>query len=64
MLLKLCKKYDDLKQVDKLSSVSEQIDSVKLVMQDNIDLALRNCIQLESVERAAGTIDYLLIIWY
>lgn len=62
MLLKLCKKYDDLKQVDKLSSVSEQIDSVKLVMQDNIDLALRNCIQLESVERAAGTIDYLLII--
>lgn len=27
---------------------------MKLVMQDNVDLALQNCVKLESIEKAAG----------
>jgi hypothetical protein len=30
---------------------------VKLVMQDNVDLALQNCVKLESIEKAAGTLE-------
>jgi hypothetical protein len=29
------------------------VDSVKLVMQENVDLALQNCVKLENIERAA-----------
>lgn len=56
LLQKICRKYDDLAAVDKLSSVSQKVDSVKLVMQDNIDIALQNCVKLESIGKAAGTL--------
>lgn len=54
LLSKICRKYDDLAAVDKLSSVSQKVESVKLVMQDNIDIALQNCVKLESIGKAAG----------
>lgn len=54
LLLKVCQKYDNLAEVDKLASVSKKVDSVKLVMQENVDLALQNCVKLESIEKAAG----------
>ena len=50
---KICQKYDNLNEVDKLASVSLKVDSVKLVMQDNVDMALKNCVKLESIEQAA-----------
>lgn len=53
ILQKLCKKYDNLAEVDKLASVSKKVESVKLVMQQNVDLALQNCVKLESIEKAA-----------
>ena len=40
-------------EVDKLAAVSKKVDSVKLVMQENVDIALQNCVKLESIERAA-----------
>ena len=40
--------------MDKLSAVSKKVDTVKLVMQENVDLALQNCVKLETIERAAG----------
>jgi hypothetical protein len=55
-LTKICRKFDDLAAVDKLSSVSQKVDSVKLVMQDNIDIALQNCVKLESIGKAAGNL--------
>jgi hypothetical protein len=55
LLSKLCKKYDNLNEVDKLASVAMKVDSIKLVMQDNVDMALQNCVKLESIEKAAGT---------
>jgi hypothetical protein len=54
LLSKLCKKYDNLNEVDKLASVALKVDSIKLVMQDNVDMALQNCVKLESIEKAAG----------
>jgi hypothetical protein len=54
LLLKVCQKYDNLAEVDKLASVAKKVDTVKLVMQENVDLALQNCVKLESIEKAAG----------
>ena len=49
----ICVKYDNLSEVDKLAAVAKKVDSVKLVMQENIDIALQNCVKLESIEKAA-----------
>lgn len=53
MFRTICEKYDNLSQVDKLAAVSKKVDAVKLVMQENIDIALQNCVKLESIEKAA-----------
>lgn len=53
LLQKICQKYDNLTEVDKLAAVAKKVDSVKLVMQENVDIALQNCVKLESIERAA-----------
>ena len=53
MLQKICAKYDNLAEVDKLASVTRKVESVKLVMQDNIDVALQNTVKLESIEKQA-----------
>ena len=54
LLKKLCQKYDDLQEIDKIVNVIDKVDSVKLVMQDNIAMALKNCVKLESIDRVAG----------
>jgi len=54
LLQKICQKYDNLAEVDKLASVARKVDTVKLVMQENVDAALQNCVKLESIEKAAG----------
>lgn len=51
---RICRKYDNLAEVDKLAAVSKKVESVKLTMQENVDMALRNCVKLESIEQAAG----------
>lgn len=50
---KICVKYDNLAEVDKLAAVMKKVDTVKLTMQENVDLALQNCVKLEHIERAA-----------
>lgn len=50
---KLCAKYDNLNEVDVLSGVTAKVESVKLVMQENVELALQNCVTLESIEEKA-----------
>lgn len=54
MLRKLCEKYDNLLEVDKLAAVMNKVDSVKLVLQENVQVALANCVTLENIEKAAG----------
>lgn len=53
LMMVLCKKYNDLAQVDKLAAVSKKVENVKVVMQDNVDLALQNCVKLENIEKQA-----------
>lgn len=43
-------KYDNPAQFDTISRVTGQIDSVKSVMHQNIELALRNCQKLDELE--------------
>jgi hypothetical protein len=50
----ICKKYDNLTEVDKLAAVQKKIQNVQLVMQENVSLALENCVKLESIEAATG----------
>jgi hypothetical protein len=50
-----------LNEIDKLASVTLKVDSVKLVMQDNVDLALQNCVKLESIEKAAGVYECMCV---
>ena len=45
-----------MSEIDKLAAVTKKVDTVKLVMQENVDLALQNCVKLETIERAAGRI--------
>lgn len=50
ILQKLCIKYDNLTEIDKLASISKKVESVTLTMQQNIDMALRNCVTLDSIQ--------------
>eukprot|EP01032_Pedospumella_encystans_P011880 gene11880-13780_t len=49
----MCAKYDNLPEVDKLAALSGKVNSVKLVMQSNVDAALQNCVKLDSLEAQA-----------
>mmetsp|Transcript_1309 Transcript_1309/g.2025 ORF Transcript_1309/g.2025 Transcript_1309/m.2025 type:complete len:233 (-) Transcript_1309:203-901(-) len=49
----LCQKYDNLEEVDQLTRVAGKLESTKLVMQENMQLALANCVKLEDITVAA-----------
>jgi len=49
----ICQKYDNVAEVDKIAAVARKVDTVKIVMQENVDAALQNCVKLESIELAA-----------
>eukprot|EP01038_Epipyxis_sp_PR26KG_P008946 gene8946-12063_t len=51
MLLKICQKYDDVNGIDKLANVTNKVESVKLVMQENIQATLANLEKLENIEK-------------
>ena len=49
-LRKICEKYENPQQFDRISQVNEKINQTKSVMIENIDLALANCSKLEDIE--------------
>jgi hypothetical protein len=53
MLKQIAQKYDNVAEIDKLSAVQKKVDAVKLVMQENVDIALQNCVKLERIEQQA-----------
>jgi hypothetical protein len=53
LLRKLCEKYDNLHEVDKLAAVINKVESVKLVLQENVQVALANCVTLDNIQQAA-----------
>jgi hypothetical protein len=48
--LYLCQHYDNLAEVDKLAAEQKQVESVKIVIQENVDIALQNCVKLETID--------------
>ena len=52
-LVQCCQKYDNVAEVDPLAAVTKRVDTVKLVMQENVELSLQNCVKLENLERTA-----------
>ena len=56
MLQIICQKYDNLSEVDKLASVTKKVETVKSVMQENVELALQNCVKLEDIDLATSKI--------
>ena len=56
-LSKLCARYDDLAQVDNLHATLSKVEAVKVVMQDSIELALNNCVSLESIDQKADELQ-------
>ena len=54
LMSKLAAKYDNLTEIDKLAAVTQKVESVKLVMQKNVEVALQNCVKLQDIELATG----------
>jgi len=50
---KICVKFDNLSEVHKLAAVSKKVETIKLTMMENVEMALKNCVQLESLQRDA-----------
>lgn len=57
------RRYDNLLEVDKLAAVMNKVDSVKLVLQENVQVALANCVTLDNIEKAAGAWGFSLTKW-
>lgn len=57
LLSSCCKKYDDLSNVDKASSLIGKVDEVKVQMQDNIAAMLKNTEQAESLAERSDQLN-------
>ena len=54
---RLCAQYDDLANVDSLHATLAKVETVKVVMQDSIELALQNCVSLEAIDQKADELQ-------
>ena len=57
MLSNICKKYDDLQNVDKASALISKIDAVKGTMQDNIASMLANTEKAETIAQQSDQLS-------
>lgn len=57
ILTKFCKKYDDVRNVDKASALIGKVDGVKVQMQDNIATMLQNMEQTEAISDQASQLN-------
>ena len=51
---KLCIKYNNPGDVDALAATHKKVTAAKIVMQENIQLALNNCVKIEHLEQQTG----------
>ena len=56
LLSELCDRFDDPSGVDTISRTVEKVESVKLIMQDNIETVLANTVQLEHIAESAESL--------
>mmetsp|Transcript_9726 Transcript_9726/g.13625 ORF Transcript_9726/g.13625 Transcript_9726/m.13625 type:complete len:271 (-) Transcript_9726:375-1187(-) len=57
LLSSTCKKYDDLNNVDKASALIGKVEEVKISMQDNIAVMLKNTEQAESMAEKSEALN-------
>lgn len=57
LLVKICKSYEEKYAMDPLKNVTKKVEEVKVVMQDNIDTALMNCVKLEKIQDDAENLQ-------
>jgi hypothetical protein len=57
LLVNLCEKYDNLAEIDKVTSTLGKVDVLKMKMQDNIRQALENSVTLEKIESDAADLQ-------
>ena len=57
LLSELCDRFDDPSGVDTISRTVEKVESVKLIMQDNIETVLANTVQLEHIAESAESLN-------
>lgn len=50
LLRKLCEKFDNLDEMDKLTNTMSKVEAVKLQMQKNIEQTLENSVTLKKIE--------------
>jgi hypothetical protein len=51
---KLCIKYNNTADVDAIAAAKKKVQSVKLIMEKNIELTLQNCVKIENMEKTTG----------
>jgi Cys-tRNA synthase (O-phospho-L-seryl-tRNA:Cys-tRNA synthase) len=54
LLKAMCGKYDNLDDIDKLASVTNKVEVVRLVMEDNVRTAMENAVIIEDIQDASG----------
>jgi hypothetical protein len=51
VLSQLHTKYSNVANIDKLNAIQSKVDTVAIVMKDNIDIALKNTVIIEEIEK-------------
>jgi hypothetical protein len=50
LLRDMCMKYDNLDEIDKLASVTKKVEVVRMVMEENVRIALENACKIEAIQ--------------
>uniref|UniRef100_A0A7S3K240 V-SNARE coiled-coil homology domain-containing protein n=1 Tax=Aureoumbra lagunensis TaxID=44058 RepID=A0A7S3K240_9STRA len=56
-LASILARYADLSHIDALHATAAKVESVKVVMQDSIEVALQNCVSLEAIDAKADQLQ-------
>jgi hypothetical protein len=58
LLKDMCMKYDNL-EIDKLASVTKKVEVVRMVMEENVRIALENTCKIEAIQEETSELTSL-----
>jgi type III secretory pathway component EscV len=59
LLKDMCMKYDNLVEIDKLASVTKKVEVVRMVMEENVRIALENTCKIEAIQEETSELTSL-----
>jgi type III secretory pathway component EscV len=59
LLKDMCVKYDNLVEIDKLASVTKKVEVVRMVMEENVRIALENTCKIEAIQEETSELTSL-----